>query len=154
MNLPTKICKKCGCDKPLSEYSKKNAKGRKPSLQPRCKSCANEDTLLWREQQSSERLKDLYYKRTYGMSLEDFTFLLETQQGKCKLCYRDVSIEGLGPNRAVVDHCHTNGHVRGILCNECNRALGYFHDNIQALENAVDYLRSDNAFPEKWRSPV
>lgn len=154
MQLLTKICKKCGCDKPLSEYSNKNAKGRKPALQPRCKTCANEDTLIWREQQSSDRLKDLYYKRNYGMSLEEFNFLLETQHGKCKLCYRDVSVEGLGPDRAVVDHCHKNGHVRGILCNECNRALGYFHDNIQALENAVDYLRSDNAFPKKWCSPV
>ena len=149
-----KQCKKCLEWKPLTEYSKKNAKGRKPSLQPRCKECSKEDTNLWRSQQSSERLKDLYYKRMYGMSLEEYSILLETQQNKCKLCYRDITIEGLGPDRAVVDHCHKDGHVRGILCNECNRALGYFHDNIQALENAIDYLRSDNAFPKKWRSPV
>ena len=152
--METKVCKKCGENKPLSEYSKKNARGRKPALQPRCKTCANEDTLLWREQQSIERLKDLYYKRTYGMSLEEFTFLLNSQQGRCKLCYREVTLDGLSPSRAVVDHCHVNGHVRGILCNECNRALGYFHDNIQAIENAVDYLRNSNALPKKWRSPV
>ena len=71
--------------------------------------------------------------------------MLDIQQGECKLCYRKVSVGGIGPNRAVVDHCHKNGHVRGILCNECNRALGYFHDNITAIENAVDYLRNDNA---------
>lgn len=152
--METKVCRKCGIEKPLTEYSFKRPKNRKPGLQPRCKSCAKEDTQLWKEQQSSKRLKDLYYKRTYGMSLDEFSMLLETQQNKCKLCYRDVTIEGLGPDRAVVDHCHKDGHVRGILCNECNRALGYFHDNIQALENAVDYLRSDNAFPKKWRSPV
>lgn len=140
-----KVCTKCGEEKPICDFSFKRPTGRKPGYQPRCKSCCNVDVAIWREQQSVERLKDLYYKRTYGISLEEFNSLLDIQQGECKLCYRKVSVEGIGPNRAVVDHCHKNGHVRGILCNECNRALGYFHDNITAIENAVDYLRNDNA---------
>ena len=152
--MTNKTCKKCGESKPLSEYSFKRPKNRKPGLQPRCKTCSLEDTRIWREKQSIDRLKDLYYKRTYGMSLEEFNCLLDVQHGKCKLCYRDVSVEGLGPNRAVVDHCHKNGQVRGILCNECNRALGYFHDNIQALENAIDYIRNEDALPKKWRSSI
>jgi hypothetical protein len=39
-----------------------------------------------------------------------------------------------------VDHCHTGGHVRGIICNECNRGLGYFRDSPNALRNAASYL--------------
>lgn len=152
--METKVCKKCLIEKPITDYSFKRPKNRKPGYQPRCKSCSLEDTKIWREQQTTERLKDLYYKRNYGMSLEEFNFLLESQHCKCKLCYRELTIDGLGPSRVVVDHCHKNGHVRGLLCNECNRALGYFHDNIQALENAVDYLRNNNALSEKWRSPV
>ena len=66
--METKVCRKCGIEKPLTEYSFKRPKNRKPGLQPRCKNCVKEDTQLWKEQQSSERLKDLYYKRTYGMS--------------------------------------------------------------------------------------
>lgn len=152
--MDSKQCVKCLVTKPLSEFSFKRPKNRKPGFQPRCKCCAKEDTKEWRQQQSEERLKDLYYKRTYGMSVQDFNFLLQQQKHSCKICGKSIVVDGISSNRAVVDHCHTTGRVRGILCNECNRGLGYFHDNINSLENAIDYLRSDNALPKEWCSPV
>lgn len=136
----TKICTKCGKELPLSEFSHKRPKGRKPGLQPRCKLCSKEDTKNWREEQSEDRIRDLYYKRTYGLSLQDFNSLFSEQKGKCKICDRDLSLVHLSGDRAVVDHCHTTGKVRGILCNECNRGLGYFRDNVESLMNAVNYL--------------
>lgn len=143
-----KICKKCGELKPISEFSFKRPKGRKPGLQPRCKTCSIEDIRLWREAQSEERLKDLYYKRTYGLSLEDFNLMFVKQKGKCPLCNRDLSLIHLNADRAVVDHCHKDGHIRGILCNECNRGLGYFKDNKETLMNAIKYLSGEDLTPE------
>ena len=140
-----KVCKKCGELKPLSEYSFKRPKNRKPGLQPRCKTCAAQDTKEWNIK-NEHRRRELYLQRTYGISENEYNAMLLNQNNSCLLCRTEFS-DTWGANAPVVDHCHNTGKVRGILCNECNRGLGYFHDNIKALENAVDYLRSNNALP-------
>ena len=43
--------------------------------------------------------------------------------------------------RLCVDHCHTTGNVRGLLCDTCNTALGKFRDNIDLLNEAIKYLK-------------
>ncbi len=144
MQTKTKVCKKCGIEKEHSEYSHKRAKGRKPSLQPRCKSCAAEDTKLWRDSQSLDRLKDLYLQRTYGITLQWYQDTLALQNNSCPLCNTSFTFHGeLNADSPVVDHCHTTGKVRGIICNECNRGLGYFHDNPMALRKAALYLEEN-----------
>ena len=105
--------------------------------------CCIEDTKQWREQQSPERIRDLYYKRTYGISLETFNLIFIKQKGQCPICTKQLSLEHLSADRAVVDHDHTDGHVRGIICNECNRGLGYFRDSVTALQNATKYLEEN-----------
>lgn len=72
----------------------------------------------------------------YNISVSDYDNMLKTQKERCKICKVKTKL--------VVDHCHTKGHVRGLLCNKCNRALGSFHDNIEILENAIQYLRETN----------
>lgn len=66
-----------------------------------------------------------------------------SQNGKCKLCSRELSLINNTPDRAVVDHCHSSGNIRGILCNECNRGLGYFRDNPEALAKASLYIKGE-----------
>lgn len=138
-----KTCKKCKQEKSLSEFSHKRPKNRKPGLQPHCKECAIEDTRDWRLKQSTDRLKDLYYKRTYNITLKDFNNRFIIQEGKCLLCKKELNVFGISGDRACVDHCHTTGMIRGILCNECNRGLGYFKDNIMTLQNAIQYLSEE-----------
>ena len=58
------------------------------------------------------------------------------QAGLCGICKRPDS-SGI---KLSVDHCHQTGKVRGLLCGNCNRALGLFRDNINLLTNAVSYL--------------
>ena len=136
-----KICTKCKTEKPLSEYSHERAKGRKPSLQPRCKTCSSEDTRNWRKSQDIDKLKDRYLQRTYGVTLQWYQDTLALQHNACPLCRCAFTFHGeLNADSPVVDHDHATGKVRGIICNECNRGLGYFHDNPDALRKAATYL--------------
>lgn len=138
-----KTCTKCGESKPLTEYSYKRPTGRKPGYQPRCKSCCLEDTRQWRQTKTPEQLRDMYLRRTYGITLQDYNELLIAQDCTCAICSKDLNFEDWSSDSPVVDHCHTTGHVRGILCNECNRGLGYFRDNVNALAKAISYLTKE-----------
>lgn len=57
------------------------------------------------------------------------------QKDKCAICSAPL---GKSPH---VDHCHSKGHIRGLLCNNCNVGLGLFNDNIGSLKAAVVYLK-------------
>lgn len=71
--------------------------------------------------------------KKYGITLDDYEKMYLEQDGRCKLCLREEKL-------LFVDHCHATGKVRGLLCNSCNKALGLFHDNKDALRRAVDYV--------------
>lgn len=73
--------------------------------------------------------------RKFGMTPEQYQELLDVQDGVCAIC------EGVEPNgkRLAVDHCHLNGHVRGLLCSKCNWALAQF-DQEDRLWNVMAYL--------------
>ena len=143
-----KVCTKCGELKPLSEYSHKRPKGRKPGLQPRCKSCAKQDTNDWKIK-NEHRRRELYLQRTYGISENEYNAMILSQNNSCIICGKEFS-SIWGADAPVVDHCHITGKVRGILCNECNRGLGYFHDNKEALMNAINYLSNEDLTSENW----
>ena len=139
-------CTTCGIYQLWENYSRKSAKRYKTSpklnqtLQPICKQCANKKTKEWRLAQSPERIKHLYYMRKYGLSFEEFSARWQSQQGKCKICERIMNSQAGTGDSVCVDHCHTTGKVRGLLCNECNRGLGYFRDNPSSIIKAALYL--------------
>lgn len=90
---------------------------------------------------AAEAQQDAYYKRNYGIEVGDWNTLYEKQGGKCYIC------EGEGflmkeehQAKLMVDHCHTTGKVRGLLCHNCNRALGLLGDNTDRLKKAIQYL--------------
>lgn len=74
----------------------------------------------------------------YGMTLGDYKALLEAQGGKCAIC--GTTNPGKG-TRLHVDHDHTSGRVRGLLCNNCNRGIGLLQDSAEVLEHALEYLK-------------
>lgn len=135
----------------MTEFSKKTVRG-KEGLQLRCKVCAAEDTRIWNLQNQQTR-RDRYLKNKYNISENEYNAMLLSQNNSCIICGVEFS-NVWGADAPVVDHCHTTGKVRGILCNECNRGLGYFHDNSISLENAILYLRNNNAISKKWGSSV
>jgi hypothetical protein len=79
----------------------------------------------------------------YKITTPEREIMLEQQDNCCAICETKV-LFGVGTrqlNGAVIDHCHSNGHVRGILCNGCNIALGLFKDNKLTLIKAIQYLQ-------------
>lgn len=90
-----------------------------------------------------EKHRDRELKRRLGISADEFDRLYAEQNGKCAICSQ--SEQALHPTthepRALaVDHCHTGGHVRGLLCTWCNRGIAYFHDKPELLHSAIAYL--------------
>lgn len=82
-------------------------------------------------------------KGKYGISLNKLAKILESQGYKCAICDSHMT-----QAQACVDHCHTSGRIRGILCNTCNAGLGMLKDSMEILQKAIYYLddRSDPTF--------
>ena len=99
------------------------------------KSRVNAQTKAWREAhpEQAARYSWFYKLRKYGITPEQFDAMLIAQSGRCAICSDPMD----PPN---IDHCHTAGHVRGLLCGPCNRGLGMFRDSPAALRAAADYL--------------
>lgn len=76
-------------------------------------------------------------KLNFGITPEIYMEMYDSQEGLCKIC--ENKIEAIHKNTHV-DHCHTTGKVRGLLCHHCNLGLGHFKDNVNSLSNAIDYL--------------
>lgn len=77
------------------------------------------------------------YKRKFGITLDDYDKMFDIQEGKCSICTKHQSeLKKL----LHVDHNHETGKIRGLLCGDCNLALGMFKDNETLLTNAIKYL--------------
>ena len=82
-----------------------------------------------------------YLERNYGITIDEYERMLEDQEHKCAICREEGFVMAEHHSmKLVVDHCHTKGDVRGLLCHNCNRALGLLKDNKQALKAAIVYL--------------
>lgn len=77
-------------------------------------------------------------KSLYGLSSQEFETMKLAQGNSCMICKRDFDTCG-GPR---VDHSHSTGDVRALLCNSCNVGLGHFFDNVGLLGSAISYLLS------------
>lgn len=100
-------------------------------------------------EENKEKIKVLNQKQhlqnTYLLTLEQYDKILESQNGVCAICKnKEISLDSIGNIRKLaVDHNHTTGKIRGLLCNKCNRMIGFSNDNIQVLEQAIEYLTKD-----------
>ena len=91
---------------------------------------------------SSRSQTSRYLERTYNITIFDYEAMLDKQNHRCKICDGEGFIMNPKTHKVklVVDHCHTTGAVRGLLCHNCNRALGLMKDNTQSLRVAIEYL--------------
>lgn len=89
-----------------------------------------------------EQMRDYNYNRVYKISAVDRDAKFEKQQRKCAVCRTDAPGSKNGWH---LDHCHTTGIIRGILCHHCNLALGHAKDNPILLRQLADYIDSFSA---------
>ena len=91
--------------------------------------------------------KNANLRQWYGINLSQYEWLLAKGNGVCWICLRPETLKRQRkapyPESLYVDHDHTTGMIRGLLCNNCNSGLGYFDDNPEILKAAIAYL-------EKW----
>jgi len=74
-----------------------------------------------------------HLRRKYGITLEDYNSMFRNQNGRCAICNRDG-------RELAVDHDHTTGKIRGLLCFSCNTSIGKFNDDISILKSAINYI--------------
>lgn len=100
----------------------------------------NDLTKIWKKanpDKTARMERKSMLKKKYGMSLEDYDNLLYSQNHSCAICLTHQSdLRRI----LVVDHDHATNSVRGLLCNECNRAIGLMKDDEDILYNAASYL--------------
>jgi len=78
----------------------------------------------------------------YGITPSDWQTLFEAQGECCAIC---KSKDAKGNHGTFhIDHCHTTGNIRGLLCDTCNRGLGLFYDNKELLLAAIEYLEEND----------
>lgn len=97
---------------------------------------ANPDKLAKYKSNDAKVRKGRKLKAKYGITLLEYEDMLLAQSNKCAICLGDAKTETM-----CVDHCHVTGRVRGLLCNNCNTALGCLKDNADACQAAANYLR-------------
>lgn len=98
------------------------------------------DRRWWATLEDNQKIAHHLHKR-YKISYLEWRRMFEEQNFSCKTCDTPVSMElGNSPSRGVVDHCHESGKVRGILCHNCNRALGLVKDNPETLQRMIEHI--------------
>lgn len=87
-----------------------------------------------------EKAREAAWQRRYGITREDYDKMLAEQNGSCKIC--KTTKVGRTHTHFHVDHCHSSKKVRGLLCDLCNRGLGYFKDDPDLMKKGAIYLES------------
>lgn len=157
-----KICSKCKENKTEDQFSKDNSTVDKLTRQ--CKICRSTSFKKWYND-NPEKIREIierdkeykknYYskpeiknkynlkriKREFNLDSESYLNLLKNQDNKCAICKQEEKSRRV--KNLSVDHDHDTNIVRGLLCSNCNRALGLFGDNLEILKNAINYLNKN-----------
>jgi len=120
-----KYCRTCGEIKPHSEWHR-NATA-SDGLSTRCKACRAVQGRVG------------HLKRHYGLTQAERDEMVASQRGLCVICLKAPAVH--------VDHCHETGKVRGVLCFNCNSAIGKLGDDPDAVRRAAAYLEGTSWKP-------
>lgn len=143
------ICTKCKSIKSRQDFRERE--DAKNGLQYWCRECenrANRERYVPKpkKKRNPEEVKrnarDRMLRHRYGITLDEVNKIYEDQNGKCAICY--IKRPKKGVTGLYVDHCHETGRVRGLLCPNCNAAIGKFKEDTKTLKSAIQYLDKHN----------
>lgn len=128
-------CRECRTEKQRAYYA---------SLPPETaeeRKKRNEYLAKWRlknvdKVKEQSRVKHL--QRKFNLTAEQYDTMSKTQGGVCAIC-QDKCETGMN---LAVDHCHTTGKIRGLLCKNCNTAIGLFKEDTDNMLKAIKYIKS------------
>lgn len=144
-----KFCLDCETWKPVADFYEMKRKNRPNSTYyPVCEECkparqaknhknrAEKEPEYWRPAALRSTLG------RHGLTVEDWDRMMADQEGKCAICGKvPGATMGVDKNRLVIDHSHTTGKVRALLCDFCNRGIGMFFDDPELLVAAAEYCK-------------
>lgn len=136
-----RVCTQCNVYKPLTAFHKH--KICLYGVEPMCKECRLEKRRAY-GRRYPERIRNTDLMIRYGISLADYETMFARQEGRCAIC-------GVSGKKLVVDHNHTTGKVRALLCHHCNTMIGSAREDITILLHAAAYLYAE-VHPESARS--
>lgn len=142
-----RFCKACRADREVSRGKERGAAVRRchkcqapvpeAAGKPGKTVCGNCRAEKSRDRQAYERKRTL---RKYGLTQEQYDRLLVSQGGRCPGCGTDEP----GAKGWCIDHCHTGGHVRALLCFRCNLVIGQVNEDPATLRALADWLEMQN----------
>lgn len=123
-----KVCPTCGDEKAKTEFGVRVKA--KDGRRAQCKQCRTD----------LERPGNI--KRKYGISIEEYNAMYETQKGRCACCGQsETAVHWKGKKRQLaIDHNHATGRVRQLICHRCNIILGLAKEDPELLKQTADYI--------------
>lgn len=155
-------CRACGWERMQALNEKRNSNRSEFNEKMKLKKEANPEWWKQVKKQEYDRLVekeglDSINERNkaakFNLTINEFRKMFEEQKNLCAICLQPETriFNGRGANagkmkiaKLCVDHCHASGKVRGLLCHDCNTAIGKMKDDVQRLQKAIDYLNKHN----------
>lgn len=146
-----KICNQCKEPKKFQEFYKQ--KNGKFGLSGKCKSCCSENgkRSYKNDPERFKKTTQRYFENNpgarqrtrikyhYNLTMEEYQKLIEEHENKCAVCDKPRSEL---KKELDIDHCHTTGKIRGLLCPNCNKALGLLNDDPSVIERLLNYIKT------------
>lgn len=138
--MADKSCSKCKQTKDVSEFNKRRRAS--DGLDFWCKECNKKSCNAYNRSNAGQTKARKRNLERYSLSVSAYENLLKGQGFVCAICkHPETKSRKSGKVLPLaVDHSHTTGKVRGLLCNNCNRGLGLLGDSRAILSEAVRYL--------------
>ena len=121
-----KTCNTCNRELPDTHFHKRTYASGNIGLQTKCRECSSQKRATY--------YKPHQYMRTkFNLTEDQYNDLMKNEN--CQICNVELT-------KKCIDHCHSTNKIRGVLCNNCNTALGLVGDNINTLQKMIEYLNT------------
>lgn len=144
-----KHCPLCKKYKPFSAFARNKAATGRGATAGYCLPCSRKNRrerfkTYGQTEEAKQKVRDYHYQRNFNISESQYNEMHEAQHGLCAACgYPEMSIDGRTGQvrRLAVDHSHSTGEVRSLLCIGCNIALGHLREDPERIEALLRYAK-------------